>query len=375
MRNKLPVVVLGLLALGFGAGLWQLIRLRFGNGTVYPEFSSLRSDPLGAKALFDSLSMLPGLTVTRNVRRLGGLRGTDQTLLFLGVEPGAYIEDAARPDLERIAGDGGRIVIAFLPVWPMSRFEQRNPAQDQAKHVPHFLDRLGVVLTRAPAVSKASERPLTGGLPRFTSLYFDKLSPEWKVRRSRAGHALTIERAFRRGSLVLVADSWLLSNEALTSEPDPEELAWLAGPNRKITFDETHLGIEESGSVAELVRRYRLHGLVAAVIVLGGLFVWSRSSSFIPPLTIPASDATVAGRSAISGLSGLLERSIPPGALMAICLREWEASESSRSEALRAAVRQAAAELPRTTDPVAAYGLMRRKLAETSHKWKQPSLT
>ena len=34
-------------------------------GEVYPAYSSLRSDPLGAKALFESLSEQPGLDVTR----------------------------------------------------------------------------------------------------------------------------------------------------------------------------------------------------------------------------------------------------------------------------------------------------------------------
>ena len=43
---------------GFAAGLVHLFHLRFESGDNYPPYSSLRADPLGTKALFESLEPL-----------------------------------------------------------------------------------------------------------------------------------------------------------------------------------------------------------------------------------------------------------------------------------------------------------------------------
>src|SRR5437016_9305442 len=46
-------------------GLEQVAVAPLETGEVYPAYSSLRSDPLGAKALYESLAALPDLTVER----------------------------------------------------------------------------------------------------------------------------------------------------------------------------------------------------------------------------------------------------------------------------------------------------------------------
>ena len=55
MLNRRFVPWLGgiLLVLALGYGLLHLFALRFAQGDVYPPYSSLRSDPLGKKALYE----------------------------------------------------------------------------------------------------------------------------------------------------------------------------------------------------------------------------------------------------------------------------------------------------------------------------------
>ena len=81
--KKVPLVLLLVLLGGFLFGLAQLFKLRFEAGDVFPEYSSLRTDPLGAKALYESLDHL--LTARRNYRSLAKLGdGRDTTLFYLG---------------------------------------------------------------------------------------------------------------------------------------------------------------------------------------------------------------------------------------------------------------------------------------------------
>ena len=55
MKRRLPILLLAACSVGFAIGLFQLFRLRFAVGDVYPEYSSLRSDPVGTMAFYESL--------------------------------------------------------------------------------------------------------------------------------------------------------------------------------------------------------------------------------------------------------------------------------------------------------------------------------
>ena len=66
-RNGALWWIVLLLAL-FCVGAWEVMIAPLITGEVYPAYSSLRTDPLGAKALFESLSEQPGLEVARLYR-------------------------------------------------------------------------------------------------------------------------------------------------------------------------------------------------------------------------------------------------------------------------------------------------------------------
>ena len=197
-------------------------------------------------------------------------------------------------------------------------------------------------------------RVVKGGLPDeitcTTGLYFEVHDEAWRViydglSLSKQGEPLLIERDFGTGSIVLCADSYLFSNEAMLDERHPALLAWLAAPVRphledaagpaELIFDETHLGIIQREGVMSLARKYRLYGVMAGILVLAGLFVWKNGVPFVPPHAdeLPAlAGGLAAGKAAAAGLENLLRRSIGRGNLLAVCLEEWRKTQGGASK-------------------------------------------
>ena len=95
MRNK-PILFAIFFAVLFAAGLTEIFLLRFESGEVYPEYSSLRSDPRGTRAFFESLSLVPGVEVRRHMQPLLALKDFNGTLFYLGLSEKSNIEDASK---------------------------------------------------------------------------------------------------------------------------------------------------------------------------------------------------------------------------------------------------------------------------------------
>jgi len=139
LRNGKKQVLPGLIAAAvLAAAAWALVHLflvRFSAGTPYPPYSSLRTDPLGTRALYEALRMIPGLRVDRrfSVEAVGenSRSGRDATLV-LGLMGGAsrggplggmsvsvdpllcdFLLFARESRLLETAVSGGRIYAAF----------------------------------------------------------------------------------------------------------------------------------------------------------------------------------------------------------------------------------------------------------------------
>ena len=82
--NKKNFVLFFIIMCVFLIGVFKLFVLRFEGGDIYPAYSSLRSDPLGTKVLYESLENLKSRLISRNYRSLyrGGSR-KDITLFYL----------------------------------------------------------------------------------------------------------------------------------------------------------------------------------------------------------------------------------------------------------------------------------------------------
>jgi len=100
-------------------------------------------------------------------------------------------------------------------------------------------------------------------------------------------------------------------------------LAWFVGPAEFAVFDEAHLGVVETSGVAVLMRKYRLHGVIGALVILAGLFIWKNSSSLVPPPTDETRKDFVTGKDAAGGFVNLLRRNIPPAKILDVCFEEW----------------------------------------------------
>src|SRR5581483_10296824 len=112
--NRLSTFVLVACGVILVIGVVQLFALRFESGDVYPPYSTLRSDPLGAMALYESLGQLPGVSVERDFSPDNQLpEGREITYLHLGGEPTrwrALPEDLFR-EIDQFVARGGRLVV------------------------------------------------------------------------------------------------------------------------------------------------------------------------------------------------------------------------------------------------------------------------
>lgn len=351
------LAVLGFLVLVcFGWGLWELFAIRFSAGDVFPPYSSLRADPLGTRALHDSLASLRGLRVDRLHRPLAKLEETGNTTVFwLGAAHDVQPDDEWREFVRA----GGRLVVGWAPSqfversatnaagpfpWQQARY-RKGPllppeARSQEPEDVAFRAAWGVDLSfielplptgegeaRVEPAVRVAELPLPGALAWHSTVCFTNLHEDWRVIYERRGAPVMIERRFGIGTVVISTDSWPASNEALRHDRHPDLLRWWIGGNQRVLFDELHLGVEVSPGMATMLRRYRMHGLAGALAVLALLFLWRSASSFLPRQEVPARQEAghaIEGRDAASGFVNLLRRAIRANDLLKTCFAEWK---------------------------------------------------
>lgn len=411
MKNHLPLLILLACAGVFAFGLVQLFELRFEAGDVYPPYSSLRADPLGTMALYESLGKVPGISVRRDFSASNRLPDEpDTAYIHLAARPGEWdwLPEDLDTEIRSFLARGGRLIITYFPqTETISRFNTADEDQTNAlKSAPakatgtnnptggpsekkiepegketgvslnddwnyhegyQALDPDG--LTYAPAtVWRKADLELPRSLQWHSGLIFTNCGPEWRTIYARGVYPVVIERQFGKGSVVIASDSFFASNEAMLKDRHADLLAWLVGPNRRIVFDEAHFGIVESPGVSGLMRKYHLQGLAAGLLLLAGLFIWKNATSLVPPHTDEPVREFVAGKDAASGFVNLLRRNISARDVFGVCFAEWKKSAAPSGKFSAARLQQAEAlfrsedSLPqKSRDPIAAY----KRISET----------
>lgn len=407
MRRYAPILILLGGTAVFALGIWTLFEWRFASGDVYPPYSSLRADPLGTMALYESLGKMPGLSVSRDfsiLNRLPEEPGT--TYLHLAAEPYEWnwLPDDVYREVKRFVVSGGRLVITYYPQTHLEYDHDNDdegstnnvkksaapgkpaPAgkkegkDDKKKKKKKKDEEEGVDLTEkwgfhegfeplAPngdvyepvAVVNKSGKALPPVLQWHSGMIFTNCAG-WRTIYARGTNAVVIEKSMGRGSVVIAGDSFFVSNEAMARDRHADLLAWLIGPHAGIVFDEAHLGITESSSVAILMRKYHLHGLAAGLLLLAVLFIWKNSASLVPAQSQARPEEVVAGKDATSGFVNLLRRSIAPRELFRTCFAEWKKSVAPSGRFSTARLRQAeqifeseSSLPPNEHNPVASY--------------------
>ncbi len=370
LRSRLQAGMLLALLCVLALGVARLLALRAAQGDVYARYSTLRSDPFGARILMEGLREIDGLRVRRNTAPLSHLwEDPDETLFLLGASPLHLDSDASDDDLEieALVRQGARAVIAVAPVGEAKSAKEDeteeseapdkgrktrleppaddDPVLDQPKRQA-FNRILGFKVEHAPLpededhepvadVARRASGPSVGPdlpetLPWHTTLCFTDLAADWRVIYVRAGRPL---------------------------------VSWLVGTNRTVVFDETHLGVVDRQGVASLMRRYGLHGSVAAILLAAVLFVWRASVPFLPPREEKdaGTGEAVTGRDAAAGLVTILRRGIPASDVLSVCRTVWNRSFQRRRPDLVAALERMTEE---AADPVEGYRRISRTLQE-----------
>jgi hypothetical protein len=350
------VVVLGLTAaLMFAGGLNHLFRLRFEAGDIYPPYSSLRTDPLGTRALYESLARMPNLVVTRHFTNPDGLpppEGTTLILAGLGKQIPAgdgrgiqalkrFVVSGGRAVLMLKAGQPGDAAAGDDDSAPCVREGDPSNAKETSGEVsaPTRGNGLGTswgYALETPALepdNRLAQRDPSASveLPEAVTWHSGVVlvpqHPDWQVRYRLDGRPVIMERRLGNGSIVLGTDSYLLSNEALRNHRQAGLLSWMTGAGRRVVFDETHFGIQHRPGVSSLIRRYRLHGLIVGLVLYALLYIWRNNRPFPPvPKGHSHEDFRLACQDANSALIDLIGRHLPDDRLLAVCVREHEKS-------------------------------------------------
>ncbi len=408
-RRTLAIVAAALLGVAFFGGVMRLFALRFSAGGVYPPYSSLRADPLGAKAIHDALGALPGVDVQRNFRALPRLQPPGPiTLVYTGVPKRSLWQSQELEVFETLVRGGSRAVFTFFPSNhpPTALEDQRaeknererkkearkkeaqkkgkkagqGKKEDEEKTEEEEDENEGLIKFAKVAkgwgfdfghlVPPAEESPARKALaadPKgslepeiswHSTLYFKDLTPEWTTLYTSDGQPVVVERKFGKGSIVLAADSFFLSNEALRAERLPQLLGRVFSGPATVVFDEEHFGISEQQGVATLARKYRLHGAVAALALIAALFVWKNSTRFLPPREDVDTGDIVSGKESSEGFVNLLRRTIKPKDIVRVCVEEWRKTAplaGRERPRLEEAWATEQARPPKERNPVATY--------------------
>jgi len=389
-NNQRKLVGLALLGVVlFSMGLMRLFLLRFEAGDIYPPYSSLRSDPLGTQALFESLNRMPESSAKQNFRSMDQLPlAPGTTVLICGLGEGSRLlkHKVFENLLDRLADSGGRLVLTFTATSRQKDEEEESEekaegtdpltgADNEVEPTDEIADQsmeesakedlatdgsdgwqgmaeLGVALKHikeAQLDDYAARTPhgpdiLPAVIPWRTLLSFHQQEADWQTIYAWQNRPVVISRTWGRGTLVLSADSYLFSNEALRNNREPDLLTWYIVPGHDVIFDEFHHGLVRQPGIAALARKYRLHGVFAALMIVALLFVWRQAAVFVPPLGIGEdheSGPPAVGRDTAEGLVNLMRQHIGSEDLLMICYEAWHTHATHRvPEALITQVRQ-----------------------------------
>jgi hypothetical protein len=402
MGKRFPIYLLVVILILFIVGLYNLFSMRFRAGDIYPTYSSLRSDPLGTKVLFKGLAGLDGIKVERNFRSLSKFSGEkDTTFLVLGASRD-WVEVQSLNAYQAFSGmaaSGGRVVISLYPSQEVDKSDASTEAKAREKDKGEgtgkkedkrdlqnkkpeesLFKRWGLTITNSKeqgAISADLKKNGVADLPPnikcASTLYFTGLDKGWDVIYERRGLPVMIEKRFGAGSIVLYADSYIFSNEAMMSERRPGLLAWLAGRGVNICFDESHFGITRDAGIVDLMYKYRLQGVTLVLLLIAGLFLWKTAIHFVPPFNVGRIEETGlrTERDHLDGLTGLLQRNIQLKDLMDICVKEWEKSIAGDKLFYRDSipkVRELIDEPGMHSDPVQSYNKISDHISERKRR-------
>jgi hypothetical protein len=325
------LIVVFLTLLFFGLATF---RTRLETGNSFPEYSTFRADPKGLKAFYESLQATDLIHVSRRLQPSKILpSGENQVLVVAGVRPDQQIDsDEDSQFFDHWLATGGRLIVALRPEKNQpagnrrSAHENQNSTDDTSLVLwRSLIRRWGAEIAPIDAVHSATaSSTLFGTISRWLGRNsFVRLTSDWKVLASQGDKSVIVERAFAHGSIVLLADSYPLSNEGLSADRNTGFLVWLIDNRGGVTFEENHLGLSEQAGIMTLAQRYGLQGTLVSIVVVLLLFIWKCQYTLVPRTKSEQNGLTVPGCGSEQAFLNLLQRAVSQKDLLGVCLTTW----------------------------------------------------
>jgi hypothetical protein len=333
-RERLASTTVFVLLGIFLATLGVSIIRRAESTSGYPSYSSLNNGNEGLKAYFDTLVRL-GFATSRNFQPIRKLAGSQADLFYAGqsIRSLEFLAPKELEVFEHLAENGARVVLLLAPDGMIERREKSKTKREGTKLTePTLKNRWGIEVAYREGLPKDTTDALLVklGLVPFT-WKFASWTRDWMPSQTRDASPLFLERHFGKGSILLISNAKLFTNRELLTRPDGLILAAVPGQHRQVIFDESHLGILDTGSVAGLATAHHLQWLLLGFIAVAVLYIWRSAVSFVPP-TGRQAEPSVAGQSAYVALSRLLMQSVPKRSVLLVAAEEWNRSRTLRGQ-------------------------------------------
>jgi Domain of unknown function (DUF4350) len=348
-KNKILAYFLVLATIGtFIVVALQTFEVRLETQEGYPVASSFRADARGCRALYESLHRVPGVQTARFLRTFSNLPPADgRSLVIAGVDPQINtlrVQD--RKSLSAWAESGGTLIIALAvddknsgqagsPDYELvvPQKEQRSPSPNLKSTPPseefwiETLQGAGVHVFRhvdSSARHHFVSRVFATSGSWLGPLYFRDLQSPWRVVAEADHLPVVIQRSLGRGNVILVADSYLLTNGSLATDRETGFLGWLFRKSSTVLFDESHFGFMENPGVVSLARRYGLESAFFVLLILALFFVWANRYSLVPKSASRSAESLIVpGKGGETVFLNLLRRSLPTKDLLSTCAELW----------------------------------------------------
>ena len=355
-------IMITLMAALFAFVGFQMLRVRAEVNGVYPEYSSFRADPRGYRILFETLSRLESVQVDRFEQPLTDLPSSAGKILVLaGLQPGGLPADQTKL-LDSWMSSGGTLLVTFssLQIERNERNLENNSDQQENKSPRAEVgmsDDWGIRIfhSKQYLTSKLQSNLFPNELSWAGHLFIDPTKADWEVIAKAQELPIVLQRKFGAGKLVLLADSYPLSNVALAAHRNAELVSWLFPQHSAVLFDESHFGIVNHPGIMGMARRYGLDGAFVAILGLGLLYLWASRYTLNPVArTRSKADIAVKGVGGNEIFTNLLRRTLPAKDLCTICLQIWK-QKGVTNPVKQARLESRLNSLPPTTSQVERY--------------------
>jgi hypothetical protein len=312
-----------ILVSAFIACITDLFVLRFDAGDIYPHYSSLRSDPLGTRVIYETMGLLKGIGVSRFYRPLNKLAFNENTV-FLVIGQTAKSNFSVINSVEAVQTfihNGGRFVVTYYPV-AAPKIQTATPEKESSE-----ASEQGFTLGSNPIFPEPVKLKDGSEVKWHSSLYFKDLSRDWTVEYFSGDKPVVISKQMGKGSLLLVSDSWFISNEALKNDRHGAFISFILQDKKTVIFDEFHHGVSKKPGIVYLIKKYNLSAFFCILGAGWVLIIWKSLFSLTPADKgngEPSQSETDYSR----GFTNLLKKNIAPSGLLSTCISTWKQDSS-----------------------------------------------